>query len=247
MQFETGAVTHVGNIRKLNEDSMLVDERHGVWLVADGMGGHKDGHLASSIVVEAAKTIGNAASAPDLLSRFNDRILNANARLTGLGDANGHAIIGTTVAAVLVHGRQFACVWAGDSRIYLVRRNTIQQISVDHTEVQELLSSGVISEEEAQTWPRRNVITRAIGVGEDPGLDIVQGSLQPDDRFVICSDGLTGHVGSDEILKHAASGPAQAACEALVQLALARGGNDNVTVIILHVSQNDDTTVLQRH
>lgn len=246
IHFQSGSATHVGCVRQLNEDSLLVDEQLGVWLVADGMGGHKDGKLASSIVVDAARTIGKPASAPDLLSRFNDRILRANAQLAGMADVNGHAIIGTTVAAVLVHGRQFACVWAGDSRVYLVRRNSISQLSKDHTEVQELVDSGVLTEVEAKTWPRRNVITRAIGVGDDPGLDIVQGFLYGGDRFIICSDGLTGHVEAEEILRIADGKPPQTACDALIGLALDRGGKDNVSVVILHVAQNSATTVLHR-
>jgi serine/threonine protein phosphatase PrpC len=246
MQFETGAVSHVGNVRKVNEDSLFTSEAHGVWLVADGMGGHRDGKLASSIVVEAAKTLGRPASAPDLLSRFNDRILRANAQLAAMSNGDDHSIIGSTVAAVLVYGRHFACVWAGDSRVYLVRETTISQISKDHTEVQELLDKGVIQPSEAKTWPRRNVITRAIGVGDDPGLDLVQGKLQDGDTFVICSDGLTGHVEDEEILAHVAGHSVEGASDTLVQLALERGGKDNVTVVVLRVRQDGKATVIRR-
>lgn len=246
MQFETAAVSHVGNVRKVNEDSLFTNEAQGIWLVADGMGGHRDGKLASTIVVDAAKTLGRPASAPDLLSRFNDRILRANAQLAAMSNGDEHAIIGSTIAAVLIYGRHFACVWAGDSRVYLVREDTISQISKDHTEVQELLDKGVIQPSEAKTWPRRNVITRAIGVSDDPGLDLVQGKLLDGDTFVICSDGLTGHVDDDEILQHVSGNSADAASNGLVKLALERGGKDNVTVVVLRVAQHSNATVIHR-
>lgn len=246
LRYETGSKTHVGNVRLINEDSLLVDEARGLWLVADGMGGHKDGKLASNIVVESARTIGNPASAPDLLSRFTDRVLRAHSLLTAMGDGSGPATVGSTVAALLVFGGQFACVWSGDSRVYLIRRHGISQLSRDHTEVQDLLDRGLIRAEEASTWPRRNVITRAVGAGEDPGLDVVRGSLLGSDRFVICSDGLTGHVQDDEILRLVTGRPPQPACDTLVDLALERGGKDNVSVIVLHVAQDNATTIVRK-
>ena len=245
-QYETGAATHVGLVRRINEDSHYTNVDQGVWLVADGMGGHRDGQVASALVVKEAKTLGKAASAPDLLSRFNDRIHRANAQLAAMSNGEDHSILGSTVAAVLVFGQHFACVWAGDSRAYLVRDSTISQLSRDHTEVQELLDNGVIKPEEAKSWPRRNVITRAVGVGEDPGLDVVQGQLQDHDIFVLCSDGLTGHVDDAEILNIVSMTPPAEACNALVALALERGGKDNVTVVILRINPGGmQTTVIR--
>jgi protein phosphatase len=241
LQFETGSATHAGKVRSVNEDNYLVGANHGVWLVADGMGGHKNGKLASSIVVDAAKTLGRAASAPDLLARFNDRIYRANAELLRLSGGKEDTVIGSTIAALLVFGGHFACVWSGDSRIYLVRGRTISQLSRDHTEVQELIDRGVIQPSEARTWPRRNVITKAIGVFKEPDLEAVQGDLKPGDTFVLCSDGLTGHVEDEEILQHVLNVPAQSACEALIQLTLDRGAKDNVTVIVINIRGKDGT------
>jgi protein phosphatase len=244
LHFETGAVTHVGCVRTVNEDNLFTNEEFGIWLVADGMGGHQDGKLASTIIVEEAKSVGRPASAPDLLSRFNDRIARANSQLIRMSRSDGSDFIGSTVAALLVFGRQFACVWAGDSRIYLVRSGSIRQVSRDHTEVQELVDSGVLKPSEARSWPRRNVITRALGVDDDPGLEIVQGQLQDGDAFVICSDGLTGHVDDNEILQTVLAMPAQEASNALLHLALDRGGKDNVTVIVVSVRRDEKTTIL---
>jgi serine/threonine protein phosphatase PrpC len=125
-------------------------------------------------------------------------------------------------------------VWAGDSRIYLYRRGQLFQLSRDHTEVQELLDRGAISPEEARTWPRRNVITRAIGVWEDLSLEMAHGQIQPDDKFLICSDGLIAHVSDDEIRDMLEGNPPEETCRSLIALTLARGGSDNVTVVVIH-------------
>lgn len=231
--FDTGTATHAGRVRDVNEDGLFAGPEWGVWLVADGMGGHENGRLASTTVVEEVSTIGQAVSAPDLLARFRDRIFRANAKLIRLAEEQQRqdVIIGSTVAAVLMYGNHYACIWSGDSRIYLVRAQQISQISRDHTEVQELLDSGAVTEQEARNWPRRNVITRAVGIFDDPGLDLVQGEVKSGDTFLLCSDGLTGHVEDDEILKAIQSEPPQAACDSLIDLALERGARDNVTVV----------------
>jgi serine/threonine protein phosphatase PrpC len=233
-RFETGTATHTGKVREVNEDGLFADADWGVWLVADGMGGHENGQLASATIVKEASTIGNAVSAPDLLARFRDRIFRANASLLQVADRQGpNVIIGSTVAAVLVYGGHYACVWSGDSRIYLMRDDSMRQVSRDHTEVQELVDSGTVSAAEARNWPRRNVITRAVGIFDDPELDMVQGELKSGDTFVLCSDGLTGPVEDAEIHSSIASHPPQAACDALIDMALERGASDNVTVIVV--------------
>jgi protein phosphatase len=124
-------------------------------------------------------------------------------------------------------------VWSGDSRIYRIRKSQIQQLSVDHTEVQQLVDEGKLTAEEARTWPGRNVITRAIGTYDSPELEIVHGTLELGDTFIICSDGLTQHVEDREILAVAASHPPQRACDLLVDLTLGRGATDNVTVVMV--------------
>ena len=229
--FESGAATHVGKVRRQNEDSYLVSAISGVWAVADGMGGHSAGDLASRIVVEELARIPPAASAAELLANCEARLVDANSHLTKLADAHDGEIIGTTVAVLLIYQEFFACVWAGDSRIYRIRGSDIQQLSVDHTEVQALVAEGKLSAEEARAWPRRNVITRAIGTYDEPELEITNGTLEPGDIFVICSDGLTNHVDDREILTLANSNPPQRACDLLVGLTLDRGATDNVTTV----------------
>ncbi len=233
INFETGSATHTGVVRQVNEDSLFVGDGNGVWLVADGMGGHHNGKLASSTIVEAAKTVGRAASAPDLLARFNDRVYRANAELLRLSTGDENAVMGSTLAALLVFGQRYACVWSGDSRVYLVRNQKIVQISHDHSEVQELIDKGLLNSSEARSWPGRNVVTRAVGVFEEPELEAVNGEIEPADVFVLCSDGLTGHVEDSEILSQVIAKPPQSACDDLVELTLQRGAKDNVTVVVV--------------
>lgn len=230
--FETGTGTHVGRVRTLNEDRFLVRPDIGVFAVADGMGGHDRGEVASSLVVRALDGIGHAGSAAELLGRFEERILTANGQLQRLA-GGGDAVIGTTVAALLVHSGYYACVWSGDSRVYLVRDGRIAALSRDHTEAQEMVDEGVLSPEEARSWPRRNVVTRAIGVHDRPEVELEQGQVLPGDLFVLCSDGLTNHVSDEEILALVLAGPPQAACDGLIALTLERGASDNVTVVVV--------------
>lgn len=226
----SGATTHVGKVRRNNEDNFLVATQHGLWAVADGMGGLSAGDVASRVVVEELGAVAAAASAAELLENCERSIVNANSRLRTISSERG-AVLGTTVAVLLIFQGHYAGVWSGDSRIYRIRRRAIEQISVDHSEVQELVSEGRLSLEEARAWPRRNVITRAIGVSDHPELDIRGGALEPGDLFVICSDGLTNHVDDEEILALASANPPQRACDLLVGLTLDRGAADNVTVV----------------
>ncbi|TIX47856.1 MAG: serine/threonine-protein phosphatase, partial [Mesorhizobium sp.] len=152
LPFESFGVSHKGCVRDHNEDNYLVEPRTGLWVVADGMGGHDAGEVASASIIDHLATIGIASSAPDLRARFEDRLSRANAEIRSISETRG-ITIGSTFAALLVMDGRFACLWAGDSRVYLVRNASISQISKDHTEVQELLDRGVISAAEALTWP----------------------------------------------------------------------------------------------
>jgi protein phosphatase len=197
--YETGAATHVGMVRKRNEDCYMARPEVGIWAVADGMGGHEAGDLASQTVIAALQAIAVPTSAADLLASCKNGVAIANGQLKQISREHRGRIIGTTLAVLLAFDGCYACVWSGDSRIYLVRTGEITQLSRDHTEVQELLVNCVITEEEAKTWAGSNVITRAIGVYDEPELEITSGLSKAGDSFVICSDGLTRHVEDVEI------------------------------------------------
>jgi len=232
--FDSAAATDAGRVRRENEDSCLARPDAGIWAVADGMGGHSAGALASAIVIEELRAIGAAGSAADLLALCEARVLAANARLRELARSRGVGVVGATLAVLLAHGTDYACVWSGDSRVYRIRGGAILQLSRDHTEVQDLIASGVLRPERAASWPRRNIVTRAIGVHDTPELDIEQGGLEIGDVFVLCSDGLTEHVEDREILSAVVGeASAQAACDRLLALTLERGAQDNVTVVVV--------------
>lgn len=241
--FECFGVSHKGCVRQLNEDRFLLDSDGGLWLVADGMGGHEAGEVASGSIVEHLTTLGIASSAPDLRARFEDRLARAHSEIRKLSEERGGVTIGSTVAALLAYDGQYACLWSGDSRIYLLRDGALSQLSRDHTEVQELLDNGLITPEEAETWPRRNVITHAVGVTEEITIDVTQGDTVPGDVFVLATDGLTAHVDDEEIFDGVSGRAPKAACEHLLELVLSRGATDNVTIVVVRFDGVQDAGV----
>lgn len=234
LPFECYGISHKGCVRELNEDGILMEPASGLWVVADGMGGHDAGEVASASIVNHLATIGIAHSAADLRARFEDRLASAHDDIRAFAKSRG-VTIGSTIAALLAYDGRFACLWAGDSRVYLVRSGSITQVSRDHTEVQELLDRGMISKEEARSWPRKNVITRAIGVHDHIAIDFQHGETLSGDVFILCSDGLTTHVRDAEIRSAVVGSPLRTAGEQLLKTALARGGTDNVTIILVRI------------
>ncbi len=231
-RFDVFGATHVGRVRDLNEDRFLAEAATGVFAVADGMGGHHGGERASAAIVERLATVGIATTAADLRARVEARLNAANEAIRAIGEAAG-ATIGSTVVVLLVFGDRFACLWAGDSRLYRLSRGILTQISRDHSRVQDLLDAGMITPGEAATWPERNVITRAVGVSPALDLQRVSDVARTGDVFLLCSDGLTGHLSDGEIAAILGCSNARTAAEALIAAALERGGNDNVTVVVL--------------
>ena len=234
--YDVGSITHPGKVRRRNEDSCLTRTDMGMWAVADGMGGHDAGDVASRTVIEALDAVGQPNSASELLEQCKAQMLKAHTQISALSEVRNGITIGTTVAVLLIRDDHFACVWAGDSRIYRATGDTISQLSIDHTEVQELVASGTVSPEEAKHMPN-NVITRAIGVAPAPDFDIVTGPVDEGDIFILCSDGLTRHLQDDEIYQAVTGRGAQDACDAMLALALLRGGHDNVTAVVVRIQK----------
>jgi serine/threonine protein phosphatase PrpC len=230
---KTATASHVGKVREVNEDSLLARPEVGLWVVADGMGGHGGGDLASGAVVAALATIESSSSAAELLARFEDCIIHVNADLRALARSRGTRVVGTTIVAILIHGAHYACVWCGDSRAYLLRGGLLTQISHDHSEVQDLIDRGILEPKEAKSWPRRNVITRALGTADQAALEIGDGPVLPGDRFLLCSDGLTNHVYDSEIAALLGADEPQKVCARLISLTLQRGASDNVSIIVV--------------
>jgi protein phosphatase len=201
------------------------------------MGGYGNGDIASQAVVEALNTLPPNDSASAFLASFEQKIIDVNAELRSLARAHDRRIIGTTLVALIIHGVHYACVWCGDSRAYLYRGAKFSQVTRDHSEVQELVDRGVITKEQARSWPGRNVITRALGAADQAELEIVDGPVRVGDRFLLCSDGLVAHVSDDEIVKWLSAADPQEVCDSLLKLTLARGASDNVSIIVVDCDQ----------
>ena len=232
--YDTGARSDVGRVRDHNEDSLLARPDFGLWVVADGMGGHAAGDFASQTIVAELAEIGVPGSLEDLQARSMLRLGQATRAIQARAAALGGVTVGATLVALLIHEDQFACLWAGDSRIYLLRGGRLYRLTEDHTEVQQLLSAGAITAEQARVWPRRNVITRAIGIGQAVEPDTVSGVIKDGDRLLLCSDGLTEHLTDAEIAGFAGRRlSAESVAQALINETLQRGARDNVSVIVV--------------
>ncbi len=238
--------THVGAVRQLNEDGLVSRPDIGLFAVADGMGGHGGGDIASARVVASLMQAPPPPGAPAFLADFERRIVSVNSDLRALAHARGAALIGTTLAALLIHGAHYACIWCGDSRVYLWRRGALRRLTRDHSEVQDLIDRGILDEEEAKVWPRRNVVTRALGVADMPELEIVDGPAQAGDRFLLCSDGLTGHVADGELTSALFAPDIAQVARGLIALTLSRGAKDNVSVVIVECLDGDRTVRMAR-
>jgi serine/threonine protein phosphatase PrpC len=223
--------THAGCVRSLNEDALLNRADIGLWAVADGMGGHEGGEVASAAVVEALGGISNFSSAYAFRDAVAEALNATNAQLLALAAERG--TMGATVVTLLAHENHYACLWAGDSRAYFYRNGALKRLTRDHSLVQEMVDAGALSEERARAHPRANVITRAVGARENLDLESAFGNLQGGDRFLLCSDGLTGVVTDREIAEAMIRAPLEAAAERLLETALARGAPDNVTLVLI--------------
>lgn len=235
MNFNCAARSHVGCRRKLNEDSVLASGGP-VWAVADGMGGHHAGEVASAMVVEALSRVGQGSSFDQLLAQALARLEDCNRELLAIshGEYEGRTIGSTVVGFVSVQGR-LGCFWAGDSRAYRVRGGEIARLTRDHSMVQDLVDAGMLDESEAEGHPNANVITRAVGVHDQLHIDRVESEVAPGDIYLLASDGLTRLVSKDEILAELSGRSLEAAADALLQLTLGRGAPDNVSFALVAV------------
>jgi serine/threonine protein phosphatase Stp1 len=233
VSFECVSRTDVGLRRKVNEDSVLVRTDRGLWAVADGMGGHEAGDVASKMVTDALLRLPIIYGLDSLVEGAIAAINKVNRELIALAASNGASrTIGSTVVGLAIANHQFRCFWAGDSRAYRVRDNQIAQITRDHSLVQDLVAAGMLDPEEAHHHPNANVITRAVGVVEALNVETVSGDARPGDQFLLASDGLTGLVDDHELLEALTSRRPADAADLLLETALSRGAPDNVSLVI---------------
>ena len=237
-QFRARAVTHPGTVRGHNEDMFVDRPDIGLWAVADGAGGHQAGEVASDMIAAALGSIPGTLSAEATIMQVRLRMTETHAALHERAARQGDgAIIASTVVVLVVRQGRFGCLWAGDSRAYLLRNDSFRRLTRDHSLVQELVDAGHLDARQAERHPRANVITRAVGAsGETLELDMVTGRIMHGDRFLLCTDGLSKAVDDTalgEIMR--ADGPDLAA-DKLLAAALAHRARDNVTAVVLEVA-----------
>lgn len=231
-RIDSAALTHEGRVRTNNEDAHCVRPEDGLWLVADGMGGHEHGEWASEAIAEATKRVTLPGDFDAALVEIAEGIHEANTRIWAEAESRGQQM-GSTAVALFVRGRRFGVLWVGDSRAYLLRQGHLLQLTRDHTQVQEMIDRGLLSEADAVDHPMGHVLARAVGVRPDVEVDVIQDEVEPGDIFLLCSDGLSGPVSDPEIAQLLGSNPPDLAAQALVDRTLARGAPDNVTVVIV--------------
>lgn len=234
IKWNTSSDTNVGMVRSVNEDSIMMNPDVGLWAVADGMGGYEAGDIASKMIVSSLEDIVKEEHLDTIINNIEDKIIDANHRILEYAEImHDGRIIGSTIVSLLIKGQVGVCMWAGDSRLYLLRNNQMKQLSRDHSHVQELLDQGSITEEEAVDHPDSNVITRAVGTGEEVYVDINVFNVQVGDTFLLCSDGLYNAVDESEIEQQMKRNDADNAVKQMIVSALENGAPDNVSIIMV--------------
>ncbi|MBN1104699.1 MAG: Stp1/IreP family PP2C-type Ser/Thr phosphatase [Deltaproteobacteria bacterium] len=250
MRFESFAASDTGQVRQLNEDSLLANDQEGVFLVADGMGGLSKGDIASRIAVETVNRFITESRTEDItwpIKPQDQYSLEENRFLAAVSLANWsvyseflkderNAAMGTTLVGLLVDRQAAIITNIGDSRVYLIRNDTIQQVTEDHSLVMEEVRKGTLTPQEARLHPQRHVINRALGIAESARVDISSIELRQGDLFLLCSDGLSDMLTDEELLAITRTDPAGALSELgnrMVRAANDKGGKDNISLVLV--------------
>jgi len=237
LQYRSAARSHIGLVRSRNEDAVLERPAIGLWAVADGAGGHDFGDHASTRIVEALAEIMAGEAFPDEIKR---RLAGVHRELRHMAAETSRSAIASTVVAVAIRAQRFHCVWAGDSRLYLLRDGTLKQLNHDHSYVQRLVDQGIISQKSADTHPLANLVTNLVGGTENLLLEEVGDVLETQDRLLLCSDGLNRAVSDSAIADILGRHQPAEAADSLIRSALEGGGRDNVSVVVIGVSAEPD-------
>ncbi len=235
-----------GNVRRVNEDAYLDTKDKGIWVVADGMGGHQSGDLASRSIVQSLAHSKTFTVLSKTVDEIVERLKKVNTELYQAALQRGtNQTIGSTVVVMVAHENSCAFIWAGDSRLYRYRDGVLSRLTQDHSHVQEIIDMGMLLPEDAENHPAANMILRAVGAAEDIQLDSEYTTMQACDVYLLCSDGLYKELNEDEIGSILAQSDSKTACNSLVDLALQRQCQDNVTAIVIDFA-SDEKTVLRR-
>ena len=229
------AQSHRGTVRKINEDAFLELPHNGVWVVADGMGGHSAGDVASQLIIDTVQRVVESTKPQDLNCQVLTNALKAaNEELLYISKNQLEGkLAGSTVVILFIKGSHGYMLWAGDSRGYLLRDQKLSQVTKDHSQVNDMVDEGVLRKEDAEHHPLANVITRAVGVNKDLDVEIKEVDLNHNDIFLLCSDGLNKEVSDTEIQHALQSGSIIDSGMALLHASLVRNARDNVTCILV--------------
>lgn len=229
------ATTHVGRVRKINEDSILALPDQKIWIVSDGMGGHQAGDFASQTVVDTVAMMPLDLAPGELMQALRAAFRQAHETIRHEAERLGAGTVGATVVALALTDGHFAAFWAGDSRLYRFRDQRIEMLTSDHSIVAEMVLAGQMTWDEAELHPNSNAITRAVGVGDELEIDKVRGEVQPGDRYLLCSDGLTKYATFETLRRTVTGAPIETVSEKLLKIALDAGGGDNISIIVVDV------------
>lgn len=247
IRWDTSADTNVGMVRKINEDAIMTKPEVGLWAVADGMGGYEAGDVASNMIVSSLSEIGKFENLDTFVDVIEEKIIDSNKRILEYSEImHDGRTLGSTVVSLLIKGQVGVCLWAGDSRLYMLRNNQLHQVSRDHSHVQDLIDQGLLSIEDAVNHPDTNVITRAIGTNQDLYIDIKTFNVQLGDTFLLCSDGLYNSVYESDIEQLMRSSDTDDSVKKMIVKALENGAADNVSVVLVK-SVSDAKSSLNTH
>ena len=228
------ACTDVGTVRKINEDACLDHNQHGLWVVADGMGGHAAGDVASQLIINTMEKLNHPGSLNEFIDAVEQGFLDVNQRLLDLSARElDNQTVGSTVVSLLVHEDHCAVLWAGDSRAYRLRGDELEMLIQEHTQAEELVEQGLLDAAEAESHPTFNILTRAVGAQDPLYIDVDVLPVEKGDRFLLCSDGLNKAVSDAEICAGMLNNSVEESVNLLVKQALDQGSRDNVTVIVI--------------
>jgi len=227
--------THIGYVRSVNEDALFVNEKEGLWVVADAIRSHSRGDMASRIVVDHCKSYCRCDSLEESIKDIEARLSMANQACRGLYSKE---ILGSTVAALLIFQSKAALVWAGDSRIYRLRGGDLNLITEDHNLAQERCRRGEMSQDEAQRLPSANVLTRAVGVHQDLRLQVQDAEVAPGDRYLLSTDGLYRELKLQDLQDILSEPLGQSVMTQLIGKALDKGGKDNITGVLVEIQES---------
>lgn len=232
IRWTSASQSHAGLVREINEDACLERPERGLWAVADGMGGHALGEFASRLAIRSLIDLAAPQSLEQYVDAAHARLQNANRRLRAEATLRDVAVIGTTIVALLASGRHCACLWAGDSRIYLLRAGRLRLLTRDHSQIEAARSRRSANADDTLHRPPANLITRALGAEDTLEIDRAIVEVLDGDVFLLCSDGLSNEVNEVAIEQALLPGNCRQASQALIDLALHRGGHDNITAVV---------------